>query len=177
MPEPELDRREPATHADQHHHGHLPRRRAAVHLHRERPERAVRHRGTHLLRFRKRCGLLRQFTKNVLETALNEEMTDHRVRSGARSGAETLKERRYAVIRPIRASAGLLALAACCVATVVAAPGASGQLVEREHNQGTDVFEENICGVDVITTIHFIDNFQVRLGRNGFPLVPVHWSH
>ena len=51
------------------------------------------------------------------------------------------------------------------------APTAWAQPVERSHDHGTfTVDPDNVCGIDVITTVQFVNNFIQRLGRNGFPL-------
>ena len=53
----------------------------------------------------------------------------------------------------------------------VGAPTASAQPVARSHDRGTfTVDRDNVCGIDVITTVQFVNNFIQRLGRNGFPL-------
>jgi hypothetical protein len=53
----------------------------------------------------------------------------------------------------------------------VGAPTASARPVERLHDHGTfTVDPDNVCGIDVITTVQFVNNSIQRLGRNGFPL-------
>ena len=47
----------------------------------------------------------------------------------------------------------------------------TAQPVERSHDRGTfTVDPDNVCGIGVITTVQFVNNFIQRLGRNGFPL-------
>jgi len=74
------------------------------------------------------------------------------------------------MLRPSHPGAVLVAVAAACAALVAWVPTASAQLVERSHNHGTETFPEEVCGIPVITTVEFVDNFQQRIGPNGFPL-------
>ena len=70
----------------------------------------------------------------------------------------------------VRSAVLTIALAGAAVLTV-GAPTASAQPVERSHDRGTfTVDPDNVCGIDVITTVQFVNNFIQRLGRNGFPL-------
>ena len=64
-------------------------------------------------------------------------------------------------------SFGILLLATSCLALGTSTPTASANPVANEHNRGTAVFEENLCGIDVITIVHYIDNFHVRLNRDA----------
>jgi hypothetical protein len=68
-----------------------------------------------------------------------------------------------------------IALAGAAVFSV-GTPTASAQPVERSHDRGTfTVDPDNVCGIDVITTVQFVNNFIQRLGRNGF-LGFLQWS-
>ena len=64
----------------------------------------------------------------------------------------------------------LLATVLASAAVLAAAPTASARLIERSHDRGTDTFAEQLCGIDVITTVQFVDNSHARIGPNGFPL-------
>ena len=43
---------------------------------------------------------------------------------------------------------------------------AAAKLIERSH----DHIVEDLCGIPVITTIDILENTQVRLAKNEFPL-------
>jgi hypothetical protein len=63
----------------------------------------------------------------------------------------------------------LAALAA--VAALAVAPTASAQLVDRSHDRATfTVPDDQVCGIDVITTVTFVDNEIERIAGSGFPL-------
>ena len=62
------------------------------------------------------------------------------------------------------------ALSAAVAMAVAGAPASSAALVERSHDHIVETFEENICGIDVVTTLDIIDNFQIRTNKAGFPL-------
>jgi len=64
----------------------------------------------------------------------------------------------------------LLATCSQPAAVLVAAPTASARLIGRSHDRGTDTFAEELCGIDVITTVQFVENSHARIGPNGFPL-------
>jgi hypothetical protein len=60
--------------------------------------------------------------------------------------------------------------AAVCLAAFTAAPALAAPPIEQSHDRGTDTFTEELCGIDVETTVDFVDNFKGRIGKNGFPL-------
>ena len=60
-------------------------------------------------------------------------------------------------------------LLACGLLLAMVQPAAA-KLVERSHDHIVETFEDEICGIPVITTIDIIDNIQVRLAKSGFPL-------
>jgi hypothetical protein len=68
-----------------------------------------------------------------------------------------------------RTSLGLAAAAACLVG-LTATPAAAAKPFENVTERVTDTFEEEICGIDVDTTISFVDHYLARTGPNGFPL-------
>jgi hypothetical protein len=60
-------------------------------------------------------------------------------------------------------------VAAICVAA--GAPTASAQLVDRSHDRGTlTIPDDQVCGIDVTTTVTFVDNELERIAQSGFPL-------
>ena len=67
-----------------------------------------------------------------------------------------------------RTSLGLAA--AACLVGLTAAPAAAVKPFENVHERVTDTFEEEICGIDVETTVSFVNHFISRTGKNGFPL-------
>jgi hypothetical protein len=51
------------------------------------------------------------------------------------------------------------------------APTASAQLVDRSHERATfTVSDDQVCGIDVTTTVTFVDNELERIAQSGFPL-------
>lgn len=71
-----------------------------------------------------------------------------------------------------RAFIGLAA--AACLTALTAAPAAAEKPFENFHDRGTETFEENLCGIDVVTTVSFVDHFMGRIGPDGFPLFQGH---
>ncbi|HYJ12341.1 MAG TPA: hypothetical protein VEW66_02030 [Thermomicrobiales bacterium] len=60
--------------------------------------------------------------------------------------------------------------AAACLVGLTAAPAAAEKPFENVHERVTETFEEEVCGIDVETTVSFVDHFLARIGPDGFPL-------
>lgn len=60
--------------------------------------------------------------------------------------------------------------AAACLVGLTAAPAAAEKPFENEHNRFTVSFEEELCGIDVETTVTVKEHLKGRIGPNGFPL-------
>jgi len=76
------------------------------------------------------------------------------------------------LIRGVRL-VGLSALLAGGLLVSTGTP-ASAKLIERSHEHIVfTIPDDEVCGISVVTTIDIINNFHVRLGKNGFPLFQV----
>jgi len=65
----------------------------------------------------------------------------------------------------------LLGIAAvACLVGLTAAPAAAEKPFENEHNRFTLSFEEELCGIDVETTVTVKEHLKGRIGSNGFPI-------
>jgi hypothetical protein len=60
--------------------------------------------------------------------------------------------------------------AAACLVGLTAAPAAAEKPFENVHDRFTVTFEEELCGIDVETTLSVNDHFKGRIGPDGFPL-------
>ncbi len=67
-----------------------------------------------------------------------------------------------------RMVAGLAA--AACLVGVTAGSAAAAKPFEHIHDRYTISFEEELCGIDVETTIEAKEHFKGHLGPNGFPI-------
>jgi hypothetical protein len=68
----------------------------------------------------------------------------------------------------IRALLGIAA--AACLVGLTAAPAAAEKPFQNEHNRFTISFEEELCGIDVETTVTVKEHLKGRIGDNGFPI-------
>lgn len=59
---------------------------------------------------------------------------------------------------------------AACLIGLTAAPATAAKPFENVTERFTDTFEEELCGIDVVTTVSFVDHFLARIGPDGFPL-------
>lgn len=60
--------------------------------------------------------------------------------------------------------------AAACLIGITSAPAAAAKPIENVTERATETFQEEVCGIDVETTVSFVDHFIARIGPNGFPL-------
>jgi len=67
-----------------------------------------------------------------------------------------------------RTAAFSVALASACL--LITPTAASARLIEHTRDRGTESFAQEVCGLDVITTVTFVDNSLGRTSRSGFPL-------
>jgi hypothetical protein len=74
------------------------------------------------------------------------------------------------IARTRGARLGTLSVLLACGLLLAMVQPAAAKLVERSHDHIVETFEEDLCGIPVITTIDIIENLKVRLGKNGFPL-------
>jgi hypothetical protein len=58
---------------------------------------------------------------------------------------------------------------ACGLLLAMVQPAAA-KLVERSHEHIVATFDDVVCDIPVTVTVDIIDNFKVRLAKNGFPL-------
>jgi hypothetical protein len=63
-----------------------------------------------------------------------------------------------------------VSVAVSCLPFAVVAPPAAAELVDRSHENVSFTIEENVCGLNVTTTVEGVNNEQERLSRSGFPL-------
>jgi len=61
-------------------------------------------------------------------------------------------------------------LAAAIGAVVLGTSAAQAQVVDRSHEHVTDTFDVQVCDLDLVSTVDFVTNEQIRIGRSGFPL-------
>ena len=61
------------------------------------------------------------------------------------------------MLRLLFSSAVLMVVAGCLAAT-----GLAGKPTEQSHEQISDSFPDNICGIDGISTLKGVDNFAIR---------------
>ena len=74
------------------------------------------------------------------------------------------------VARARGARLGTLSVLLACGLLLAMVQPAAAKLIERSHDHIVETFEEDLCGIPVITTVDIIENAQVRLAKNGFPL-------
>lgn len=60
--------------------------------------------------------------------------------------------------------------AAACLIGLTAAPAAAEKPFENVHERTNVTFEEELCGIDVETTVSAVNHFKGKIGPNGFPL-------
>src|SRR5690349_18524623 len=63
------------------------------------------------------------------------------------------------MLRLLLASAAMMVVAACLAAT-----GLAGKPADQSHDQFSDVFPDQICGIDGVSTVKGVDNFAIRGG-------------
>jgi hypothetical protein len=69
-------------------------------------------------------------------------------------------------------SSAMAAATTLCLSAAITSVPASATLLENSHKHVVlTVPDDEICGITVTTTLDIVDNFQVRLGPNGFPLL------
>jgi hypothetical protein len=74
-------------------------------------------------------------------------------------------------IRARSARVGTLSvLLACGLLLAMVQPAASAKPIERSHEHIVETFDDVVCDIPVTITVDIIENIQVRLGENGFPL-------
>jgi hypothetical protein len=78
--------------------------------------------------------------------------------------------------RPLRTRArgtrlGTLSVVlACGLLLAMVHPAAAAKPLERSHEHIVDTFPDTVCDIPVTITVDIINNIQVRLAENGFPL-------
>jgi hypothetical protein len=66
---------------------------------------------------------------------------------------------------------GTLSVLLACGLLLAMVQPAAAKLIERSHEHIVQTLpDDEYCGIPVITTIDIIENIQVRLAKNGFPL-------
>jgi hypothetical protein len=74
------------------------------------------------------------------------------------------------IVRARGARLGTLSVLLACGLLFAMVQPAAAKLIERSHDHIVETFEEDLCGIPVITTVDLLENTQVRLAKNGFPL-------
>lgn len=64
----------------------------------------------------------------------------------------------------------VVAASAACFTALAIAPAAVAQPLVNDHNRATEMLNEEICGIQVETTVSYVDHTIGRIGRDGFPL-------
>lgn len=75
------------------------------------------------------------------------------------------------MVRTHRFGAALVVAATLAAFVLGTAAPASAKLIERSHDRNTITFDpDEVCGIPVVTTVTFVDNFMVRTNRQGYLL-------
>jgi hypothetical protein len=64
----------------------------------------------------------------------------------------------------------LSVLLACGLLLAMVHPAAAAKPLERSHEHIVETFSDTVCDIPVTITVDIINNIQVRLADNGFPL-------